>query len=233
MSASRSDLLAAVYYPETDGKPMAETDRHRQSMVDLIESLKNFFAGEDEVYVSGNLLLYYIPGNTRKSLAPDVFVVRGVPKQQRRTYKLWEERVPIVVIEVSSRETKKEDLGRKKELYEQFGVPEYFIFDPEYKLKPAFRAFRLKAGQYVEVAIAGGRIPSAELGLELVDTGRTLRLFNPRTGEILFTPEEEAEARLGALLRAEHAEERAEHAEERAELLAAKLRELGVDPNRI
>jgi hypothetical protein len=48
-------------------------------------------------------------------------------------------------------------------------------------------------------------------GLELVDTGRALRLFNPGTGELLLMPEEEAAAR--------------QQAESRAELLAARLRE--------
>ena len=241
MSVSKKDLLATVYYPETDGEPMAETDAHRQLMVDLIESLKPFFAGEADVYVSGNLLLYYEPGNNQKSVAPDVFVVRGVGKHKRRTYKLWEEGcAPSVVIEVSSKETKKKDLGEKKDLYAQLGVREYFIFDPEYKLKPPFRAFRLRGDQYVELAITGARVRSDELGLELVNTGQTLRLFNPQTGQFLLTPEEEAEARLEAAIRAGQAEERAGQAEERAGqaeeragLLAAKLRELGVDPDRI
>ncbi|MGH9833316.1 MAG: Uma2 family endonuclease [Blastocatellia bacterium] len=234
MSVSKKDLFTTVYYPETDGEPMAETDAHRQLMVDLIESLKTFFAGKADVYVSGNLLLYYVPGDNQKSVAPDVFVVRGVGKRKRRIYKLWEEgRAPSVVIEVSSKETKKKDLGEKKDLYAQLGVREYFIFDPEYKLKPPFRAFRLSGDQYVELAVTGGRVRSDELGLELVNTGQILRLFDPQTGRILLTPEEEAEARLEAATQAEQAEERAEQAEERAALLAAKLRELGIDPDQI
>lgn len=234
MSVRKADLLNAVYYPESDGNPMAETDAHRQLMVDLIEALRTYFAGEADVYVSGNLLLYYEEGNNQKNVAPDVFVVRGVGKHQRRIYKLWEERrAPNVVIEVSSKGTKKEDLVEKKELYARLGVNEYFIFDPERRLKPAFRAFRLSGDQYIDLAVAGGRARSDELGLELVDAGRTLRLLNPQTGLYLLTPEEEAEALQKTAIRAEQAEERAEQAEERAALLAAKLREMGIDPDKI
>ena len=56
-------------YPTSDGKPMAETDIHRDVMVQSIWSLDHWFADEPMVYVSGNLLVYYVPGNKRKHLA--------------------------------------------------------------------------------------------------------------------------------------------------------------------
>jgi hypothetical protein len=88
-------------YPTSDGKPMAETDDHRDLMNALIETLKAYFAGEPMVYVSGNLLLFYVPGNKRRHLSPDVFVVRGVPNHNRPNYLLWEEgRGPQFVIEL-------------------------------------------------------------------------------------------------------------------------------------
>ena len=55
-------------YPTSDGKPMAETDRHRQIMVDLIESLKVHFADDPNTYVAGNLLLFYDRGNKRRDV---------------------------------------------------------------------------------------------------------------------------------------------------------------------
>ncbi len=204
---------AGIDYPESDGEPMAETDKHRDLMTALIGSLWNHFAGETDVYVSGNLLLYYVEGDPDKSVAPDVFVTRGVGKHERRSYKLWEEQhAPNVVIEVSSRRTKKEDLNWKKQLYAWLGVREYFIFDPEYKLKPPLRAYRLRGGQYVEEAVIGGRAMSQELGLELVNTGKTLRLYDPRTNSFLLTPREEAAAR--------------QHAEAEVERLRAELARL-------
>ena len=97
-----------IRYRTSDGKPMAETDVHRQCMVDAIETLEDYFAGEPRVYVSGDLLLYYEEGNPRRSVAPDAFVVRGVPKGQREIYKLWEEGVPPAwVLEVTSCSTRR------------------------------------------------------------------------------------------------------------------------------
>ena len=72
----------AVHYPESDGKPMAESDLHREIMVYIIHLLQRWLRGQ-QVYVSGNLLLYYEEGNPRKVVAPDCFVVWGVPPQRR------------------------------------------------------------------------------------------------------------------------------------------------------
>src|ERR1051326_5715528 len=137
MSMRNPQYEAAIEYPETDGKPMAETDVHRQLLMDLIFTLSNFFREDLDVYVSGDLLLYYVEGNPHKCVAPDVFVVRGVSKEQRRIYKLWEEgHPPDVVIELSSRQTWREDWLTKLQLYAKLGVKEYFLFDPEYDYLP-------------------------------------------------------------------------------------------------
>ncbi len=109
---------AQIIYPEHDGKPMGETDSHRQEMMDAIATLIEFYRERPDVYVAGNLLLYYEQGNPSAVVSPDVFVVLGIPKRLRRTYKLWEEqRPPTVVIEVSSRSTRLEDLGNKRALW--------------------------------------------------------------------------------------------------------------------
>src|SRR2546428_12892274 len=137
MSLRKRDIITSVVYPESDGKPMAETELHAQLIINLIGALKTFFANQPDVYVWGNMFMYYVEGDTSKNVAPDVFVVRGVGKRLgervRRVYKLWEEGVaPCVVIEVLSNETKNEDLQRKKQLYAKLGIKEYFIFDPGY-----------------------------------------------------------------------------------------------------
>lgn len=222
-----AEVTAEIEYPESDGQPMAETDKHRDLMFALIAALQNHFADEPDVYVSGNLLLYYIEGDPTKCVAPDVFVVRGVAKHERRIYKLWEEgRAPNVVIEVSSRKTTKEDLSWKKQLYAWFGVAEYFIFDPEYKLKPPLRAFRLRGKEFIEEAVTGNRVLSAELGLELVNTGKTLRLLDQQTGEFLPTPQEEAVARRQAEAQAAEAAIARRQAEARAAAAEAELARL-------
>ncbi len=229
MSPQPQVAHAAIEYPETDGKPMAETDVHRKLMTDLIEALERHFQATPDVYASGNMLLYYEEGNPRKSVAPDVFVVRGVGKHQRRVYFLWQEgRAPAAVFEISSRGTYKEDLQRKWLLYAQLGVAEYYLYDPEYDyLKGGLMAYRPgDEGEYVEAPVTDGVIHSPALGLDVVDTGTTLRLRDPQTGQFLPTRAELEQA-------AAEAADRATQAEERATRLAAKLRELGVDPEQV
>lgn len=212
-----------VIYPETDGKPMAETDPHRKEMTAVIEALADYFREAPDVYVSGNLLLYYEEGNSSASVAPDVFVVKGVPRGDRRIYKLWEEgKAPDVVIEMTSRGTRLEDLGTKRALYAWLGVKEYFLYDPlgEY-LEPPLQGYRLGDRDYEWIEpVAEGALYSEELGLELRLENGHLRLVDPRTGERLLTPAEAHEARRAAEARAARAEAELERL--RAEL--ARLR---------
>lgn len=188
--------LNEIEYPESDGKPMAETDAHRDLMMQLIDSLRWRYRDEPGVYVSGNLLLYYVEGDPKKSKAPDVFVAKGVKKDRRRIYKLWEEGVaPCVVIELTSKSTRKEDQKEKLELYAQWGVREYFLYDPlnEY-LRPPLQGFRLKRGRYeAMVSDEMGRIESQELGLLLDRDGARLRLWDLKTGKEILDGNERAE----------------------------------------
>ena len=182
-----------LHYPESDGKPMGETDVHIDALIYLREALKDYFRDEPQVYVAGNMFLYYEEGNPAACLAPDVFVVQGVIKQERRTYKLWEEgQPPAVVFEITSRGTRLEDLGTKRVVYAMLGVREYFLYDPlgEY-LQPPLQGYQLQQGEYQRMPPAGGgRVISQVLGLELrLEAGR-LRVVNPATGERLLTPAE-------------------------------------------
>ncbi|MEP7038862.1 MAG: Uma2 family endonuclease [Acidobacteriota bacterium] len=180
-----------VYYPESDGKPVAETEIHINTIFNLYGILRNYFSDKADVAVIADMMFYYEKGNTRKSIAPDVMVVKGVHKNPRRVFKLWEEKVPDVVFEISSRGTWRDDLQKKYFLYQEFGVKEYYIFDPEYDyLRDGLVAYHLKDGKFEDVKIKEGRIFSPALDLEIVDTGETLRLFNPETKKILPTMEE-------------------------------------------
>lgn len=206
-------------YPETDGKPMAETDVHRDAMADTIAILKEFYRTAPDVYVAGNLLLYYEEGNRAASVAPDVFVVFGVPNGRRRTYKLWEEgQPPTVVFEFTSGSTRLEDLGTKRYLYASLGVREYFLCDPlaEY-LKPPLQGYTLVDGEYIRLADdLDGSLLSHELGMRLRREGARLRLTRATTGERLLWPDEVAAQARAAEDRAAAAE--AENAQLRAEL---------------
>jgi Uma2 family endonuclease len=188
---------------------MAETDLHRLLMIDLHQTLQDWFADDPDVYVSGNLLLFYEEGNKRRHVSPDVFVVFGVPKRVRENYLLWEEgRGPNMVIELTSSSTRREDTRTKHALYRDvLRVPEYFLFDPygDY-LTPPFQGYRLTAGEYRPMRLKDGRLRSRQLNLILEPDGKQLRLLDPETGLRLPT---RAEARMSAERERAEAEERA------------------------
>jgi len=211
-------------YPTSDGKPMAETDRHRQLMFDLIEQLKRHFAGQTDTYVSGNLLLYYDPKDKRRHLSPDCMVIFGVPNQERINYLTWEEgKGPDVVFELTSSSTRHEDTRRKFERYRDvLRVREYFLFDPyEDYLEPSMQGYRLRAGQYVHIQPKDGRLPSQLLGLHLERDGSSLRLWNPATGDWVAKTAEREDAERQ---RADAESARADAAEAELARLRARLR---------
>ncbi len=189
--------VTSVNYPESDGKPMGETDEHRDEMVREIELLRRFFEGQC-VYVSGNLLVYYQQGNSKRFVVPDVFVVKGLEPRRRRVYKLWvEHQAPDAIVEVTSRKTKKTDSITKPKLYRRLGVKEYFLFDPTQDyLDPPLQGYRLADGKYRRIAAdVRGRLVSEELGLRLQAEGGQLMLYRVDTGQRLLTERKHARRR--------------------------------------
>lgn len=195
---SPANAIGDPTYPTRDGRPMGETDLHRRIMFDLINRLERHYAGQ-QVYVSGNLLLFYEPGNKRKHLSPDVLVTTGLRPGLRLNYILWQEGLPPnIVIEVTSKTTRKEDLEKKFAISQNIiRVPEYFLFDPygEY-LDPPLQGHRLKRGRYVPIArLRDGRLHCEQLGLDLVPEYRSLALVDRKTGERLKSADELADER--------------------------------------
>jgi Uma2 family endonuclease len=196
---------------------MAETGVHVKAIIAIVSMLWAFFRRRDDVYVGSDMFWYYEEGNLMKRLAPDVFVAFGVNTAERRTWLVWEEKkTPEVVMEITSRSTRAEDLGSKKGLYEWLGVQEYFLFDPldEY-LRPRLQGFRLVDGLYQAIPLENEELTSQRLGLRLYAQGDKLRFRDPQTAEPLPFPNEEAEARAAA--EAEVARLRAELARLRGE----------------
>jgi Uma2 family endonuclease len=211
-------------YPTGDGKPMAETPIHGDNMFATIEVLRARYEHDPTVYVAGNMLMYYVPNDKRRHVAPDVYVVKGIPPRYRGAFFVWiEGKGPNVVFEISSRSTRKEDLDKKFRLYQDtLRVPEYFLFDPlEEYLKPSLQGFRLREGVYVPIQPVDGRVRSDELELHLERDGAFLRLYDPATGQRLLTSREERNlARAGwqsAEAKAEDAQRHAEDAQRHAE----------------
>ena len=185
-----------VHYPSSDGKPLGETDKHRNVIFYVIEALKTFFADRTgDVYVSGDNFIYYEEGNPRARVSPDAYVVFGVPMRERDSYFTWREdgRRPAVVFEITSRSTKNEDVVTKFERYERvLQVPEYFLFDPtgDY-LRPRLQGYRLGPdGRYARLELTENGLHSAQLNLDLLIEGERLRLFDTQKGEPLPTPAE-------------------------------------------
>ena len=215
---------APVEYPSSDGRPMAENDWQLHAMIDAISVLGRYFSDREDVYVSGDLLIYYEEGNPKARVAPDVFVVFGVPGHKRPIYKLWEEeRVPAFVLEVASRGTWREDEGPKAKVYERLGVREYWQYDPtgEY-LGLHLKGQRLAGGRYepqlvVESLDGTLLLRSETLGLDLRVKGEEMYFVDPATGHRLLRYAEQDAARQAAEVRAVTAESRAEAAESRAE----------------
>ena len=203
-------------YAISDGQPLAETNKHRKEINTTLDELEAHFASHADVYVAGCDFMYYERGNRNARLSPDAYVVFGVPKDvERENYKIWEEGGigPALVIEVTSKKTKRTDEVEKFTLYEQtLKVPEYFLFDPRPFLRPRIRlrGFRLNAaGNYEAIARdADGRLYSEQLDLHLEEQGRDLRLFDARTGEYLRTPQEsEAQRKIAERRAAEEAQQ--------------------------
>ena len=196
---------------------MAETELHRVLMTDLIQTLQHWYADHPRVYVGGNLLLYYVEGDKRRHVSPDVFVAHGVGKHLRDYYLLWEERhPPRTVIELTSSSTRREDTVKKHELYRDvLKVREYFLFDPrEEYLRPSLQGYRLRGGVYESIRMVEGRLPSVTLKLHLERSGQHMRLYDPSTQSWLPTTDERTDQ---ALQRAEEEKRRAEEEKRRAE----------------
>ena len=205
--------LATVEYPDSDGLPMAESDFQRKPLTYAVEALDIYFQHRADVYVSGNMFIYYDEGNPEAVIAPDVFVVFGTAKRERSSYFLWQEpKGPDFVLEITSRRTRSQDQGPKRGTYAFLGVPEYFQFDPtgDY-LRPPLQGLRLVGDHYEALPTNQSpdgtlSVSSAVLGLELRVESGVLHFYDPTTGQKLLShreAEQERQAALAALRAAE------------------------------
>lgn len=223
-----------VYYPSSDGKPMGETAKHVRESINGISVLDTHFANRPDVYVMGDNFIYYEEGNPKACVAPDVYVVFGVGKEPRDSYKVWEEggRTPSVVFEFTSKKTRHEDTGKKFTLYQQdLCVPEYILFDPtgDY-LAPPLQGYRLENGVYVPIPLQNGFLHSEQLALDITWEGTEIRFYDPvkrawllRALEMAHRMETEARRAETQAQRAEAEARRANDAEAEIERLRAEI----------
>ncbi len=228
-----------IFYPDADGKPMAVSDLHRRILTRTLQALDAHFEQHPEVYVSGDILMYYVEGDPRKSVSPDVLVSFGLGKKLRQTYLVWMEgKPPDFTMEFSSKTTYDRDLGHKMRLYASLGVQDYFLYDAEGLYLPSpLMGCTLVDGVYVPLSNdTDGGLHSDVLGLDFHVSDVGLGLYDSAADAWLQTPAESATARAEqeterantAETRAEQETERANTAEARAEAAeveAAQLRE--------
>ncbi|MFQ4143520.1 Uma2 family endonuclease [Chlorogloeopsis sp. ULAP02] len=206
-----------------DGEPL-ETNRHRIAMNILIRSLQQAWANRNDFFAGGNMFVYYSSTQVRNRdfRGPDFFVVLDVDgSKSRQGWVVWEEggRYPDVIVELMSPSTAEADTGTKKDIYERvFRTRDYFVFDP---FEPtSLQGWRLDANLRYQSIVPNERgwLWCQTLGFWLGtwegtierETALWLRFYD-QAGNLVLLPEE------------------AEH--QRAERLAARLRELGEDPN--
>ncbi len=197
-------------YPSEDGKPMAASDYHLRLLIWTLQALEAHFAQNPEVYISGDLMMYYSEGDPRKSISPDVLVCFGINPKLRLTYKTWEEgKAPDFVMEFSSKSTYDKDLGEKKDVYASLGIQNYFLYDAEGLYLPSpMMGFTLVDGEYVAIsADERGGFRASVLDLDFHIRDGEIAIYDPVAGEWLQTRAE----------RTEMAEARTEIAEARAE----------------
>src|SRR4051812_47879746 len=128
-----SPTPSEVFYPECDGKPMAENTLQLEWIFRLVGNLRNLFRDQPDIFVAGNQNWYPVKGRPDVVQAPDAYVVFGRPKGFRGSWKQWEENdVPMtVVFEILSPSNSVWEMIDKFDFYDQHGVEEYYIYDPE------------------------------------------------------------------------------------------------------
>jgi Uma2 family endonuclease len=229
-----------------DGVPL-ESNRHRIAMNALIRSMLIALANRNDYFAGGNMFVYYsrTQAKNRDFRGPDFFVVLDVDgSKSRQGWVVWDEegRYPDVIVELLSQSTAEVDKGEKKQLYERvFKTPNYYVFDP---FDPsAFQGWFLDNKQKYQPLTANekGWLWCEMLGLWLGtwegtidrETAVWLRFYDPQ-GNLILLPEEAAQQQAeAAQQQAEVAQQQAEAAQQQAERLAAKLRELGVEPENL
>jgi Uma2 family endonuclease len=214
------DSQTEIIYPSSDGEPLAESYSHLYAILTTLEVLKQYLANRLGT-VLANQFLYYSQGFPKLRVAPDVMVIFDVPKGGRDNYKIWEEKqVPQVVFEMTSASTRNQDQEFKKNLYEQLGVTEYWLFDPRGEWIPEqLIGYRLERDRYELIEDNC----SQPLQLRLVVEEELIGFYRQDTGEKLLIPDELATALQQELIARQTAEARLQETQQRLEETEALL----------
>ncbi len=213
-----------LHYPSDDGELMSDDTVHFEWIRFIYDAVREVFEDRDDVFIAGNLLWYPVEGRPDIRRAPDTMVVFGRPKGPRSSWKQWEEAGlgPQFAVEVASKSNTEEEFREKLAFYDRHGVREYLVYDFTQKRLSIWTRDRadgplamVPPGQPWTSPLLGITFwltPDGALGIRLPD------------GSFARSHEE--------LLRDWRTErDRAEAERDRASRMAAKLRELGLDPD--
>jgi Uma2 family endonuclease len=249
VTQQQTPASSEVFYPESDDKPMADNTKQFRWIVVIEQNLEWLFADNADVFIAGDLLWYPVEGNNVLSTAPDAMVVFGRPKGDRGSYQQWREDniPPQVAFEILSPSNTKREMARKLVFYQQYGVEEYYVYDPDRIQLEGW--CRSEDGLLDQIESMSGWV-SPRLGIRF-EMGEELELYRP-DGTAFFSfaevnqrldqerqraeqerqRAEQAEQRAEQeRQRAEQERQRAEQAEQRSQQLAERLRSLGIDPD--
>ncbi len=216
---TQSDII----YPVSDGEPVAETFDHLYVMMTTLLVLRHYLAGQ-RATVLGDQFMYYVEGKPNARVAPDVMVIFNVEPGGRDSYKIWEEQeVPSVIFEMTSQGTKERDQIFKKNLYEQLGVTEYWLYDPRGEwITERLLGYRLCRDVYEPITDAR----SEPLNLRVQIEDGIIGFYREDTGDKLLIPDELVTALERETAALERETEQRRQAEARAATAEAKANQV-------
>jgi Uma2 family endonuclease len=220
VSQISTPLQPEIIYPDSDGKPMSDNTKQFRWIVLIQQNLQALFADDPNVFVAGDLLWYPIENDNKTSCAPDAMVVFGRPKGDRGSYQQWKEEhiPPQVVFEILSPCNTQTEMAKKLQFYDRHGVEEYYLYDPDKNDLSGWLRQDDRPDTRLNVIDPIASWISPRLGICFELGSPELQLFRP-DGTAFTTLEQE--------------QHRAEQEKQRSERLAAKLRELGIDPDSV
>ena len=212
-----------IIYPCSDGQPMADSTIQYKLIVKIKEGCESLFKNDPNVFVAADLLWYPVEGRPDISQAPDVMVIFGRPKGDRRSYLQFNEDniAPQVAFEIRSHNDRQTKMYKKLSFYNRYGVDEYYLYDPENNDLSGWQ--RIEGNLEIIEPVEGWVSPRLGVRFELGQAG--LEIYRPDGQRFLSYAELEEQGELNR--------QRAEQEAQRAERLAAKLRELNIDPESI
>ena len=184
-------------YPVEDS--VSQSQRHTEQIADWHGALRDWCRRRGLGEVFSDLTMPYRRGQRNKVVVPDLMVaLRAERREERLSYKLWEQPTPEFALESLSNSTWRADVHAKRRLYQSLGVREYWLFDATGKrVAERLRGYRLRAATPGGRAMyrlvrenRWGRRPSKVLGLELCVLEGELRFHDPASGEFLRTARE-------------------------------------------